>query len=297
MKNAVHLIAAVFILASAGTIQGQVAVKLRKTIFENTKEAEKPASVTATFPEEKDEFIAIHAALGIGIENQTTTFMPMVEWHYNNIIDKPQNNVKAGLMINGGRFLNAIVVDAATTWNNDRIKEEEKLQGMLTVFPVLATNVIGGLTPNTWHAPGATGGIISNGDSRYFWKPSIGFNYDRIYQASPESKNGNIARYALMVVFEANFLQHQYAVNISGTQQNVSYSLLGTSISFQYLKDFHNNIEEKTDHPLLNATIYVNLSKDREATSRLGVDFVRGRDPLTGLAWQQYYAVSFKIKI
>src|SRR5688572_29618142 len=110
-------------------------LKLRKTVFDNSKDAEKPANFTMTFPKDKDEFFAANIAIGLGWENDQTLITPMFEWHYNNLIDKEQDNIKAGL--NLYQLMSGWGLNGAATLNNDRQKNEEKAQLLVTVFPVI----------------------------------------------------------------------------------------------------------------------------------------------------------------
>ncbi len=259
----------------------------------------KPAIASFTIPDQKDNSYLINAAIGLDIsslfldrDSKLISISPHVEYNRNTLIDKEQNLFISGLafdwVIPGERKFTPRII-ASQKYSHNYEKQIQSLQGDI----LLAPKWIGFNTDfkNFW-VPDNFVKAGENGTFGFEYVPSFGLEFDHRYKATADSLVGNIYR------FVAKLETNIYLFPKFDPDGKYLYYNCQLSVDYNYRNEFANSSSDPLPgNDYLTVSLDYVLFKNDDVDTRIGIDYVNGSNPNQGFEKQNYYCLSFKIKM
>lgn len=300
MKNIIIPILLILPFTAFGQLQFKDVVKditLVKS-FQSKIDKTEPSIISFTNPKDKDASFLINAALGYDITNlfldrndKLIKIYPFVEYNRNTLIDKTQHQVQSGLTLewilnSDKKFIPVLLSDLK--YVNDYKKEVESVQASLFISPKFT-----GVNTN-FHNFYVPDNLVTLGSKQFFafeYIPYIGLESENRIKVENDSLKGDIYRFVGKVQTNFYFFPHR-------EDSRLKYYFLTFNISYDYRNEFSNSSLKKLENNNFwqlsaNYTIYKNDDFD----AKIGIDYIKGANPTKAFENQDYYGLSFKMKL
>lgn len=268
-------------------------LSLRESFQSKLSEA-KPAVISYTAPEEKEESWLLNAALGYNFSRHwksNLTFEVYAEYHRNTLVDKEQQNWQSGLALEW-QIQKMItpkwspILLSTVKYNEDLEKDVASLQGNLYLTPIFKSK---GFDWRYFWVPHIKSDLGTL--ARFHYTPYIGFENENRIQATEMEDEGNIYRLLGRITAALEFfpLSEKWGNKIQLTAD------------YHYRWNFSEDVESLTQEvqDFLTASVnYKFFSEDEgKREAMIGFDYVNGANPTKNFEDQSYYAVAFKLKL
>jgi len=273
-------------------------IKIRKS-FESEDDKANPASTSLTIPQDGKSSYLINGAISYSLfkvwnysENRKDlkmTFAPVFTLNKNTMIDKEQNNYKAGITQNWklGSYsglqqkLNYWSWSNTVEYSHDRMDTSHSM--IVTSYLSLIHSKKNGLYINTYKDIGK--------GFQYFISVNGGLEFQDKFKSSDSSMKGNMlrgyynveARLALKIDktgVDAKLGQRFIEIGINNTGR---YDVLNSTLNREFYL------------PLFKAEI--SIYPTMQDAFKVGFSFNTGSDPIAGLAKQQFYLLALQYKL
>lgn len=254
-------------------------IRLRRSGIDKNK-IEEPAQIQYTKPDKGDSSCLVDAGLTISyvpdsLSHLLDTSGLLIEYHRNTQIEKEQNTLKCGLKCIGifGDISRGFAhyVHANLNFKREKVKDWKSGEILLRYTPIITILNIDQIKGPEW--------------IKMVWRPTLGLDYENVYDAPNNGVKGNVLRGVGEVVLElypfATKMDHRLVISVLiAYWHDVSKS------------EGFNNTDDS--HPLFNAGISYYLDPGKHVA--IGVNYVNGENPTEGLKEQKYTQVGIKIK-
>ncbi|HEY5536594.1 MAG TPA: hypothetical protein VIL99_16875 [Ignavibacteria bacterium] len=267
--------------------------------FQSNQDQSKPAIVSFTIPEDKESSYLVNAAFGVDISGlfldrntKLVKLYPNIEYNRNTLVNKKQNQLSSGLafewiILTGSKFIPTFTSSAK--YSNDYIKKIESFQGDIFIAPKWT-----GVDPSikNFYVPDNFVKVGKNGFFGFEYVPYLGAEIENRFNSQKDSLIGDIYRFVFKL--ETNF----YLLPKIDSSNKFQYYYIELNIDYQYRNEFSNSSKDFLSNRnyfkgSLNYTIYKNDNID----AKVGLDYVHGADPTKAFEDQNYYGLSFKLKL
>lgn len=284
---------------------GQAAVKkifdaleIKKS-FENQIDRNKPAIMSFTLPAGDKNYYTINGGIAISPSILTTGRIPtktkfdfFAVYNRNNQIDEDQNNFKAGLSIDHKLLFTKadgitprnlkLRVTFSNEYLHDKIDTTHSFLSLLYFAPIfrISDNVKFGMRVDQYK----TQKIIPF----LQWIPGI--EYQNKFDVPAKDPKGANAR-----LYMAGSVDFLYRVNKVIGNADTLMNLLETGINYTYRNDFYNKTGKWEGYlPLFTYSISIYPFATNNIS--FGATYLKGSDPVSALAKQEYWLFEFKFK-
>jgi len=259
--------------------------------IEATQNTNEGALLSITIPKDKSPSYLVNSAFVIGLlsENQKNgynAYEAFVQWNRNTLLDKEQNNLAAGFILNFQKIQNEnrnfyIPITIIGNYYKDFELNNDAIQFKMAFFP-LAVDWIEDVGPLSRKVPEVKneGGLFK---FLYFsWTPYVGVEYDYRFNAEDSNLDGSFLRGLFNMVGSFKFGKDD-KFNIH-TKYEYRYSFFNTT-----------NFYDRNMHYLDTGLDY-SFDNVKGFTPAVGVKYVTGQDPTQGFLDQSYFVLNFTLK-
>lgn len=298
---------AAFLIGEESVESKSWGIFIRNTSISTNPDFSKAADLAVSDSKDGETSYAINAALGIGylwdkqsdintLGLDNSTFLA-VEYHRNNVIDKPTDLGLISLthsifptVMDAGRPLDAlkIGIQATVAFRDDRIKEQNAYSGTLTVTPFLGSIDLG------------QSGYHFNDAINFGWSPQVGMEYLRNTKYADTDDSSSVTRIfgkvaVVLQPFHFTSIEQVKRIELTGEAGLVTdvgrtgsafddndrnADFYSTALSFQILPD-----------PTMRVPDNV-----RVVEAKLALEFFDGENPTLSLSKQRFWSLKLGVK-
>jgi len=264
--------------------------------FQSNSGVLKPALVSFTIPDEKENSFLINAAVGIDIsslffdrDKKLVKIYPNIEYNRNTLIDKDQDQLNLGLafkyiVLNSSTFIPTFTSSAK--YSNDYIKEIKSFQGEIFIAPIW-TGV--NTSINNFFVPG---NLVKIGKIGFEYIPCFGLEVEMRNKAEKDSLIGDIYRFVFKL--ESNL----YLYPKCDSTGKFQYHYIEVGVDYNYRSEISNSTEDfLSNNNFFKCSVNYTIFKYDNLDAKVGLDYVWGANPNKAFEDQNYYGLSIKLKI
>lgn len=254
-------------------------VKIRQTTIDKNA-IKKPASFQFIIPGNKSIGNSYLIDLGItyeGCQVGAWAISPTFEYHRNTLIEKPQNNLQAGITafailgdVTEPGFV--LVPQLSIKYKYDKFRTDDAMISKLELtglYPRLAIGNLRGPIP-----------------VRYLWQPTVGIQYESAANVQKTGMKGEVLR----LIGNLEFALYPYATKM---RRNIELVLRITYWNNVVRSGASKDVTSSDQH-LKYVGLLIYLDDGQHAG--FGIDYSNGENPEQGLANQETTTISFKLK-
>ncbi|WP_421943229.1 hypothetical protein [Pedobacter sp.] len=260
---------------------------LRKS-FQSKSSKTEAASFTFNKPKDATGSWAANLALGFQLLDSTTVDLFLFsELHKNTLVNKKQDSRDIGLAFRKDFFPLASLTPfllANAKYNVDREKGNESFRASLSLSLKAKDLNLGALnfiTPNK---------IVPVGNLFTLeYTPFIGLENENRTKTTNASEKGHIYRWYFQIIPVITLFPNTTIADRFELRAD-----------YQYRNDFSKSVQDGSyrEHEFFTASFNYNiLSSESEQKFQVGLDYVKGENPVENFLSQRYYAISLKVKL
>jgi len=256
--------------------------------FDSKHTKTEPASINIILPKDTTSN-SFNLNLGIGInilnENSLISLSPFYEIKKNTLISKEQNVRKFGITAtwdvqNVFQKKWTPVIFTKVNHKNDKVLNSKSVEGQLYFTPIF-------LEPTGelkyFFIPDR---ITDLGLIHFNYNPYLGIEYENKFDTETEEKEGISRLYTrlkLQILILPRILENRLTIDYN----------------YFYRYDFKNSDNfESRNHQLNKVSIAYKFSKFRKnGSASIAVDYTNGENPSDGFKEQEFYGITFKVKL
>jgi hypothetical protein len=262
--------------------------------FQSAKDKSKPAELNVTWPEDGVDSYSIDGALGVNFElADYSSIISSIEWHKNNLIEKEQDNLSLGLdfttILNPlGDLKNSLTIGAK--YNNNKIEKLKSMRVRGLFMPLIKLapkkDIFKILTPLTGNKWGIFKGKVS-----LTHNISGALEYSNDFKAENALLNGSIARV---------YYSYQLKLYLFAKAKDPKNERVYFDFNYEGRTEFSNTTETDTDEYISYieyGVSYVLAKRNDKDVISMRLARVEGENPWTGLKNQEFWKLTFTLKI
>ncbi len=275
-------------------------LKVRKAFETETKDDDKAANASFTFPKGKDNYFAINAGLGYEFGSSSkesknkkifkNSFSGFFVYNRNNQIDKEQNNYKLGISSNQVFYTN--IETSTAIFGANTIEYLHNFYD--SSHSVLYTSY--------WHFFSKKQNCVkfggyaqANSLFAYYFLPQAGIEYQNAFQAKLNDDKGYDFRGYFGVGGNLLLKKKTYDDNHTLLDKNRWTKGVELIVRYEARVSILKNIESANSYtPMFKAEVNVYPTQDNKFS--IGLSYNDGSNPVDGLAKQTFWLLAFKFK-